>query len=917
MKICSHFKISKTFLSQLLLVFIAFLIMVLMGGHFGSRIISRYIENYGDVVITAVSDTVMSHLKGYEIILSDVAFALERSKSDGDGVDEMQVELALWSGWLLADGERFHESFFLYGVVDDIYISSSGSDHPEDHPPQSRVWYLGAYEKGGGIYFSDPYVDAITGEYVFSLSKLMFDESGQPFGVLALDVNISSISAYINDITLIDRGYGVLMDSNRRIFVHPAAELFGVPIENVPNGSGYAQMGRLLIAGEDVSAFNFTSVMGVKYVAFLRTLYNGWYIGLSLPSEVYYSDIGVMRIILSVTGFILAVLLCVVLAYVHMAKKRSDTACQVKSSFLANMSHEIRTPMNAVVGMTELLLHENLSKRQREYVNDINSSTHTLLSVINDILDLSKIESGKLTLNAVNYDFHAMVDNIISMFKYVAQKKGLDFIYESVGDPPKTLYGDDVRLKQVLTNICGNAVKYTEKGYVRLKITISGGLLIFEVKDTGIGIQPDAIPKLFDAFEQDKSEKNRKIIGTGLGLAISKAFVEMMDGKIMVESEYGDGTVVTVLIPLVLGSESGVKHELKEKKELTLYAPAAKILLVDDNEFNLKVAYGLLGLFGIDAKTVFSGKEAIAAVKADDFDIVFMDHMMPEMDGVEATFEIRKLGGKYKKLSIVALTANAVQGARELFLASGFNDFLAKPIDMQELSEILVKWLPAEIIIQRSDLGELVDPEEIIQGSFWDAIHECGEINSEVGLNNVSGVESIYHDNLLFFHKKILPECERLSVCIRDVDVTGFSISIHAMKSVLSTIGAVALSEVALKMEVASKNKDFLYCVEQFPDFRDRLLSLHESLSVILPEEADDLTALEKEPGAPEYLRDFLQKARAAADDFDNSAGMEAVNSLLVFDYGPDINASLEKALIAFREYDIDAATEALGGIAS
>jgi len=906
-----RFRLKTTLSAQLLLVIIAFLIMVLMGSHFGSRIVSKYIANYGDEVITAMAETIKSYLQGYELTLSDIAFVLEGMKTQGSGADKMQESLALWSDWLHNDEERFSEFLFLYGVVDGAFICSAGWNYPVDSPPQTRVWYTGAYARNGGVYFSDPYIDAYSGEYVLTLSKLLFDQNDQPFGVLALDVYISGISEYISKMQLMDSGYGVLMDSNRRIVVHPVPSLFGVQLESVDGGIGYSELARLLITGEGVSASSFTSVIGVENVAFIKELFNGWYIGLSLPSEVYYNDVVTMRVILSVTGFILALLLCVMLTFIHKAKRRSDTANQVKSSFLANMSHEIRTPMNAVIGMTELLLHENLTERQMEYVNDIISSTHSLLAIINDILDLSKIESGKLTLNVVNYDFHAMVDNINSMFRYVAHKKGVEYRYESMGDLPKILCGDDVRLRQVLTNLCGNAVKYTEKGYVRLKVTVSGGLLIFEVKDTGIGIRAEAMPRLFDAFAQDKSEKNRRIIGTGLGLAISKAFVEMMEGKIMVESEYGQGTVVTVLIPLVLGRESEVRHEHKAKKELTVYAPAARILLVDDNDFNLKVAHGLLGLFGIDAKTVLSGREAIDMLKAGEFDLVFMDHMMPEMDGVEATFEIRKLGGKFKRLPIIALTANTVQGARDMFLANGFNDFIAKPIDMQKLSEILVAWLPKDLFIQKSGAEEFADPDEVVRSSFWKAVNETGEINAEIGINNVSGVEEMYYDNMLLFYNKIIPECERLSNCIKEADIPCFSISIHAFKSVLSTIGAMKLSEVAFKMETASKNRDFIYCVIHFPHFRERMLSLHKTLAAVFPQD-EEAAVIDIKPGEPAVLRDNVGKALEAADDFDSDAGIEAMSEALTFDFGQDNNALLEKALAAFRGYDCDSARDAL-----
>ena len=909
MRLFSRLRDNKILLSQFLLVFTAFFIMVLLGGHFGSRIVNKHIANYGDEVTIAMSETIKSYLKVYELTLDNIAFVLEGLRTQRSGVASKQEVLALWSDWMYANGGKYSEFLFLYGVVDGTFIRSDDWNYPNSYPPQSRVWHTGAYIKKGEVYYSAPYLDAHTGERVLTLSRLIFDENGQSFGVIALDVRISGIAAYITEMQLMNSGYGVLMDANRRILVHPMPELFGVQLENISGGIGYADIAGLLIEGEEVSAYNFTSVLGINSVAFAKELFNGWYIALSLPGDVYYSDTVVMHIVLSVTGLVLALLLCGVLTFLHIAKRRSDTASQGKSSFLANMSHEIRTPMNAVIGMTELLLHEQLTERQRDYVNDINASTHSLLALINDILDLSKIESGKLSLNYIDYDFHAMIDNISSMFKFVAQKKGLEFRFESVGEIPKILYGDDVRLRQVLTNLCGNAVKYTEKGYVRLKATTSDDLIILEVKDTGIGIQKEAMPRIFSAFEQDKSEKNRKIVGTGLGLAISKAFVEMMDGNIVLDSEFGQGTIVTVMIPLIPGSGSGVKREYAEKKDLNIYAPSARILIVDDNEFNIKVAHGLLMLFSIDAKAAFSGKGAIEMVKSDDYHIVFMDHMMPEMDGVEATLEIRKLGGKYKQLPIVALTANAVHGAREMFLANGFNDFISKPIDMQRLSEVLIQWLPHDIIMQNSGLRESVNPQDVIQNSIWDAIDGTGEINTEIGLRNASGVASIYLENLLLFHKSIVPECERLTTYIADVDIGGFSISIHAMKSVLSTIGAMRLSTDALKMETASKDREIIYCVENFPYFKEELISLHNALSAILPE---DTPKSEKEVGDPDYLNDCIQKALTAADDFDYDIGLEAVNSLLEYDFGHKTNALLESALTAFMKYDFDKAAEDL-----
>ncbi|MCL2244550.1 MAG: ATP-binding protein [Treponema sp.] len=577
--------------------------------------------------------------------------------------------------------------------------------------------------------------------------------------------------------------------------------------------------------------------------------------GFALPSDIYYQDVKFMRAILAVTGIILALLLCGVLTFMHIAKSRSDSASQVKSAFLANMSHEIRTPMNAIIGMTELLEHEELSARQREYVNDINSSANSLLSIINDILDLSKIESGKLILNPANYDFQAMLDNISSMFKYVAQKKGLEFRFDSVGEIPKILYGDDIRLRQVLTNICGNAVKYTEKGYIRLKISSLGDKLVFEVKDTGMGIKKESLPGIFNAFEQDKTEKNRHIAGTGLGLPISKAFVEMMDGSIMLDSEYEQGTVITVIIPLVLGSVSEVVYENRSEAELTICAPEANILLVDDNEFNLKVAYGLLKLHSIEAKKASSGREAIDLIRENDFDIVFMDHMMPDMDGIEAVAEIRKLGDKYKTLPIIALTANAVQGAKEMFLLNDFNDFLSKPIDMHKLVQILIDWLPNEKITRiiktdhsgknnsSCDLND-TDKKEGQNNDHSSSAKILLENLSEIdGLNIRSGLSYIgqnaenYINILNYFAENCKTYISDLNSTIQEKNWENYAIKSHALKGVLANIGAESLSKWATKLEKASKNREEKdICITETGAFSEELKGFQEKLGMILAE---------------------------------------------------------------------------------
>jgi len=977
MKILSNLKLSRTLLPQLLIVIASFMIMVFLGSYFGSLFVNKYISRNGDEIISVSAETIRTYLQGYEITINDTAYFLERLWLQNTGAAEaasiMQEELIQWSKWLSRHDKRFTEIVSIYGIVDGKYITTSGWTSP-NYRPESRVWYIGANSSSPNVFCSDPYVDARTGEYVVSFSKLLFDNDNNPFGVIALDVFISIISDYVNCIKLMDSGYGILLDSNHRVIVHPITDFFGMSLEGItgatvsslrqqegvsgatrnyseqrsgqhsgqPNETlraadtrvftGYAEMMELLKTADGVSAYDYITASGEKIVIFMRELFNGWFLGFALPSNIYYQDVKVMRAILIITGIILALLLCGVLTFMYIAKSRSDSASQVKSAFLANMSHEIRTPMNAIIGMTELLGQEELTVRQKDYVNDIEASANSLLSIINDILDLSKIESGKLMLNPANYDFPAMLDNISSMFKYVAQKKGLEFRFDSVGEIPKILYGDDIRLRQVLTNLCGNAVKYTEKGYIRLKVSSLGDKLVFEVKDTGMGIKKESLPGIFNAFEQDKTEKNRHIAGTGLGLPISKAFVEMMGGSIMLDSEFEQGTVITVIIPLVLGSVNEVNYESKTETKMTICAPDANILLVDDNEFNLKVAHGLLKLQSIDAKKASSGKEAIDMVKENDFDIVFMDHMMPDMDGIEAVAEIRKLGEKYKSLPIIALTANAVQGAKEMFLLNDFNDFISKPIDLHKLTEILIEWLPNEKINQIKKIDESKNSTQNNESSppetaLLNKLSQIECLDVSAGLAYIGQNKESYIGILRYFSENCKTYISELNGAFNDENWKFYSIKAHALKGVLANIGAQNLSKWAAKLENASKNmiekkelKDAdtiafeAVCRNETGAFAKELYLFQEKLSTVLsenqnksPEKTAGKSASYKVAGTAQIFNEQIILLKEACVNYsltDTKKIISYLNEEYEWDSDTQANINSLKNLIASFDYE-------------
>jgi len=389
------------------------------------------------------------------------------------------------------------------------------------------------------------------------------------------------------------------------------------------------------------------------------------------------------------------------------AKEQAEAASKAKSFFLAQISHEIRTPMNVIGGMAELMREDNLDEVQKGYLRDIRDMSGSLLQIINDILDLSKIESGKMDVFPVHFSLADTYTHLCSTYSCLARNKELEFRSFLDGELPKVIYGDEIRIRQIITNVLGNAIKYTHQGFVELRIgkTIRNGSdwLVVSVADSGIGIKEEDRSKIFSNFQQVDQEKNRSIQGTGLGLSITQELVLLMGGSIEFESEYEKGSIFTIYLPLIFGDKG--KIERNTLFERVLAKGNVSVLVVDDNPVNLTVALGFLLTHNIKAKTASSGPEALGILweqarlshEEPVFDLIFMDHKMPDMDGIEVTRHIRKWEEKTrqkKPIPIVALTANAVTGTDKIFFEAGMNDFISKPIIANQLNTVLKQWLP-------------------------------------------------------------------------------------------------------------------------------------------------------------------------------------------------------------------------------
>ena len=729
------------------------------------------------------------------------------------------------------------------------------------------------------------------------------------------------------------------------------------------------------------------------------------------------------------------------LQIVEIKKKEAVAASQTKADFLASMSHEIRTPMNAIVGMTEMILRDDINPAVRENARNIKSAGNALLAIVNDILDFSKIESGKMEIINVRYQLTSVINDIINIITVRMQDKNLDLVVNIDPKIPSELVGDEIRIRQILLNLLNNAVKFTSEGHITLRVAyqpVSSDmcLLHFDVSDTGMGIKPEDKQKLFGSFQRLDTRQNRAVEGTGLGLSICKRLMDLMGGTIAVESEYGKGSTFSFELHQYIAKQKPMASVLANKKEHVMYldekaifrdqarndlqrlgvsarfassprdldpasnaaysyffvskpmfdeysheirefcsqhgepkivlmfdknelstgykdvlvvrrpvysavfasvltdkpieslesdefqesfiAPEAKILVVDDNAVNLKVVKGLLEPYQMHVFTASSGKQCLEILReGEQFDIIYMDHMMPDLDGIDTLRLIRKMDGEYfQKVPVVALTANAVSGVREMFYKEGFQDYVSKPIELAQLEKSLKSNLPPEMIIRKQHT--VASAPHFGEGEVQLRGVDCsrGLLNCGNSLDNyISLLKVVYEDGIV--------KIDRLRELAEAKDYAGYGIEAHALKSVAASIGAMDLSEMAKKHEFANYDARYAFIDSNYEDLLSGYQSLLDDIGLELRargvlESSEQLQSEEEAPKLPitsEEIRSALVNIRNNVEDFDQDSAMQTIDWLLNFDVGSDVELVLKRTRNYLGDFLYDEATESLNNL--
>ncbi len=736
---------------------------------------------------------------------------------------------------------EFDENFTgLYAYVDGRYLDGLAWVPPEGYEPTERDWYKDTVAADGQTVIVAPYVDAQTNSLVITIGRLLTGCGKDKGNVVALDVIVNHIQDITSAVNIGGKGYAMIADGSGFIVAHHDSEKNGTDINDILGSSTYDMIKQM--SGETVVA----QIDGEECTIFSNCVMDQWYVVVVVPRPQLLAEVHSQLVINIIVSLVIFALISVFyyLGYkneqaygkkveemkvsrqkqeyeaevLRLEKLSSDEANKAKSDFLADMSHEIRTPINAILGMNEMILRETRETGTLEYSRNIKSSGRNLLQLVNSILDFSKIEDGKMEIVPVRYSVSTLITYLINSVQERVDAKNLEFNVEIDPAIPSELYGDDSRIDQIILNLLTNAVKYTPKGSVTLSVKErerKGNMILLgvEVRDTGIGIKEDDMEKLFESFERLDKIRNRNIEGTGLGISITTKLLALMDSELKVESKYGEGSVFSFelwqriendapigeyKLSALTGSDAASYHE-------SFRAPTARILVVDDTRMNIMVVVNLLKKTMMTIDQAESGQEAVRLAGDNFYDVILLDQRMPGMDGTQTLKTIRDLPECPNVATpIICLTADAIRGAKERYIAEGFSDYLTKPVDSRELERMLLEYLPDEKIEKGSPDEDDPAQNETTDDPALRSLAEAG-IDINEGIKFSGDDEELYKSLLVEFAIEHTRKSRKLSEYYDRKDWNDYSILIHSVKSSAKMLGNMRLSQVAAELEAASK----------------------------------------------------------------------------------------------------------------
>ena len=690
---------------RLAFVGVAFFLMALVSNVYVVDMVKKQMDLYHRSDIQVYKITLRSLIQAQEAVLMQAVGAIVTALEKGSGPDELQTLLRVITG-SIRDQKNVQETFVnIYGYIDGSYLDGSSL---APGSPEAAPWLSGA-PLPSGVYHSRPHIDARTGQMVNSISTAVFDRNGERRGVLAVDHLLAPVTKMVQAYKVGYSGFSFLLDGSFTVLTFPDPGLVG---RQISDGPEFASLEKSLSAMDDQALLErAVTIGGVRHIGFFSRLENGWFLGVAAPLNHSFGQTAHITMVIFSLALVLSCGLGLVLVRMASDIISAEEKSRSKTSFLARMSHEIRTPLNAILGLSLLARRNYGASEGLKYLGEINRTGNHLLVIINDLLDLSKVESGYLAFKHEPYRTKTIISDILSIARI--RTIGLSLTVEVKADPniPAKLIGDEWRVRQILMNLTSNAVKYTPAGFVRLGVsgwpTVDGRIrLVFKVEDSGIGIKPHQLESLFEEFVRlDEQSNTKPIEGAGLGLPITRTLCRAMGGDITVTSEFGRGSAFRAEIiqgiadPSPMGDIEQSEPELQAGEEDGVPPPAftfpgCKVLVIDDIATNLVVAEGLLSFYEVKATTCLSGRLGVEAAKKERFDLIFIDHVMPDLDGLATLKALREADEYLKKTPMVALTASAMEGMREMFLSNGFDDYLAKPISLGKLEEIMTRWIP-------------------------------------------------------------------------------------------------------------------------------------------------------------------------------------------------------------------------------